>query len=104
MKQLNRKTAVADWKTCLVALIAGLIITIIAFMFTHISFILTWLAVTVGSIPIWAQVIEWAKKKYPYCSLDEAIMYYLFRDDPDYDEEDENENSEENSISISPYY
>lgn len=105
MKQLNKKMAIADWKTCLVALVAGLVITTIAWMLTHLSFLLTWLVVTIGSIPIWAQVIEWAKKKYPYMKMDEALFCYLFTEDAYCDdEEDDDENFEEDSNNISSYY
>lgn len=98
MKQLNKKVAVADWKTCLVALIAGLIITIVAWCFTHISFLLTWLAITVGSIPVWAQVVEWARARYPHMLLDEALFCYLFMKDESYDDEDFEEDCDNLSL------
>ena len=90
MKQLklNKKKAIADWQVCLFAAVVGLVITVMAFCLTHLSFLLTWMVVTLGSIPLWAQVMERAKERFPhYGNSFEVLFDYLIMGD--YDENDE---------------
>ena len=83
VNQFDRKNLTDDWKICLIALVVGLVIAAIMWMLTHLSFFLTWMAITIASIPIWKQVAEWAKKKYPNDLLTDAVFTYLFYDDND---------------------
>ena len=96
MKQINGKVCVEDWKICAFALIVGLIITILAWCLTHLSFIFTWLVITVISLPVWRQVATWAKKRYPHYELLDAMLTYIFSPQYNYvDEEDDYPSIEE---------
>ena len=95
MKQLklNKKKAIADWRVCLFSAIVGLVITIMAFCLTHLSFLLTWMVITLGSVPLWAQVMERAKEKFPhYTNSFEVLLDYLIMGDYDEDDEEDYDN------------
>lgn len=85
-------------------------IAIMAWCLTHLSLLLTWLVIALGSVPIWVQVGEWAKERYPGHPIDEAIFMYLFLADTYgasalIDEDDDiNEDTEKDSNNIYPYY
>lgn len=88
MKQIDKKNLTNDWKVCLIAVVAGLAIATVAWCLTHLSFILTWMAITIASIPVWKQVGEWAQKRYPDYSFSDALFAYFFLSN-DYEDDDD---------------
>lgn len=60
-----------------------------AWCLTHLSFILTWMVITLMTIPIWREIADWAQKQYPHYELLDALMTYLFFPIEKNDEEDE---------------
>lgn len=64
-----------------------------AFCLTHLSFLLTWMVVTLGSVPLWVQVMERAKERFPhYGSSFEVLFDYLIMGDYDEDDEEDCDN------------
>ena len=96
VKEFNKKNLANDWKVCLIALIAGLIIAAVAWCLTHLSFILTWMTITIASIPVWRQIAEWAQKRYPHYLFSDALFAYIIMNDDNY--EDENNDNQEVSL------
>ena len=88
MKQMNKKELITDWKICLIALIMGLLIAVFAWCLTHLSFLLTWMTITIVSIPIWNQIAIWAKREYPGLETIDALFTYIFIGN-NYDEDDD---------------
>lgn len=89
MRKLDRDSYKKNLQICLFAAVVGLIITVMAWCLTHISFLLTWMFITVMTIPMWKEVAEWAMKRYPNWEILDAMMTYIFFPDSSPEEEDE---------------
>lgn len=88
MKQIDKKELITDWKICLIALIVGLLIAVSAWCLTHLSLLLTWMTITIVSIPVWNQIAIWAKREYPGLETADALFTYIFIGN-NYDEDDD---------------